>query len=285
MTDVTAGGVDPTGRYVIGNAVVGQDFRPVLWTDGRAQALPVPGKSVQLTAVNADGVAVGLVEDGRQEYVFRYEKGAYTRLRTPPGDWHVYPTPAINAAGDVVINAEPRGNSGGKDSFALLWRAGSTTAVRLPLPDGANVYDITDDGTVVGAIYRNGSAETAYAWDQRGNGRKLTAPAGEKAAAYTAQGDWAAGGLWPSQSAALWNLRSGEVTQLTVDGPGEAVNARGWVVVMGAVLRDGAAAELQVPAGQTGLAAAVSDTGLVVGHARTGAGEDMRNLGPRVWRC
>lgn len=284
MKDVTAGGVDPTGRYIVGNAVTGQDFRPVLWTDGRPQALPVPGKSVQVTAVNAGGVAVGLVEDGRQEYVFRYEAGRYTRLRTPPGDWHVYPTPAINAAGDVVINAEPRGNSGGKDSIVLLWRAGSTSAVRLPLPDGANAYDITDDGTVVGAMYKQGVAQAAYAWDQRGNGRKLAAPAGETAAAYTAQGDWAAGGLWPSQSAALWNLRTGEVTQLTVDGPGDAVNAAGWVVANGVVLRDGSAAELQVPDGQTGLAAAVSDTGLVVGYERTG-GEDARNLGPRVWRC
>lgn len=188
MTDVTAGGVDPTGRYIVGNAVVGQDFRPVLWTDGTPRALPVPGRSVQVTAVNASGIAVGLVEDGEQEYVFRYEDGAYTRLRTPAGKWHVYPTPAVNASGDVVINAEPRGNSGGKDSIVLLWRAGSTAAVKLPLPAGANVHAITDDGTVVGAMYRNGVAKAAYVWDQRGRGRKLAVPAGETGAAYAAQG-------------------------------------------------------------------------------------------------
>ncbi|MCW3838633.1 hypothetical protein ONA70_00775 [Micromonospora yasonensis] len=284
MTDLTASGVDPTGRYVIGNSVVGQDFRPVLWTDGKPQALPLPGKSVQVTAVNAGGVVVGLVENAKQEYVFRYEKRAYTRLRMPPGKWHVYPTPAINAAGDVVINAEPRGNSGGKDSIILFWKAGQTTPVTLPLPTDGDAFGITDDGEIVGTMYRNGVGIAAYVWDQKGNGRKLKVPAGETGAAYATRGDWATGGLWPSQSAALWNLRTGEVSQLPTDGPGESVNASGWVVASGAVLRDGAPIELPVPSGQTGLAAAVSDTGLVVGHARTSGG-DNRNLGPRVWRC
>ncbi|MFR9778683.1 hypothetical protein ACL02O_21880 [Micromonospora sp. MS34] len=284
MKDVTAVGVDPAGRYIIGYDVVGQDFRPVLWTDGKPQALPVPGTSVELSAVNADGVVVGVVQDARQEYVFRYRNGVYTRLRTPQGNWHVYPEPAINATGDVVINAEPQGNSGGKDSIALFWKAGSTTAVKLPLPDGANVFGITDDGTIVGTMYRNGIGIAAYAWDRQGNGRKLKAPDGETAAGYAVRGGWATGGLWPSHSAARWNLRTGEVTQLAADGPGEAVNAAGWVVVNGSVLRDGDAAELEVPDGQTSLARAVSDTGMVVGQARAG-GRTGENLGPRAWRC
>ncbi|WP_406041627.1 hypothetical protein OG799_34910 [Micromonospora sp. NBC_00898] len=295
MTDVTAVAVDPTGRYVVGHSVVGQDFRPVLWTDGQPQALPMPGKSVQPIAANASGVVVGLVEEPQQEYVFRYENGAYARLLTPPGDWHVYPVPAINAAGDIVINAEPRGNSGGKDSIVLLWKAGSTTAVKLPLPAGANAFDITDDGTIVGAMYKDGMATAAYAWDQRGNGRKLRVPAGQTGAAYAARGEWATGGLWPSMSAARWNLRTGEVTSPGTrkpaatksgsEGPGDAVNASGWVVARGAVLLPGGATvELATPRGQTSRAADVSDTGLVVGQAVTD-GRDAQNLGPRVWRC
>ncbi|SCG59350.1 hypothetical protein [Micromonospora inositola] len=296
MKGATAVAVDPTGRYVVGNSLVGQDFRPILWTDGQPQALPVPGKSVQVTAANASGVVVGLVEDTKQEYVFRYENGAYTRLRTPPGSWHPYPTPAINAAGDVIINVEPRGNSGGKDSIVLLWKAGSTSAVKLPLPAGANAYDITDDGTIVGAMYKDGVATAAYAWDRRGNGRKLELPSGETGAAYAAQGEWATGGRWPSRSTALWNIRTGEVTDLGTQGaeattsgtqgPGEAVNASGWVVAHGSVLlRDGVAVELAVPSGQTSRAAGVSDSGVVVGQAVTDGGNDNQNLGPRVWRC
>jgi len=303
MTDASALAVDPTGRYIVGNDVVKQDFRPILWTDGQPKALPVIGKSVQATAVNAGGVVVGVVEDPKQEYVFRYENGASTRLHTPPGSWHVYPHPAINAAGDIIINAEPSGNIEGKDSIILLWKAGSTTAVRLPVPTEANAFDITDDGTIVGAMYTDGHAKTPYAWDQQGNGRKLELPAGQTGSVYAAEGNWATGGLWPSLKPALWNLQTGELTtpatqgptaatereaKLKEPGPGNAVNASGWIVVgptlYGSVLRDGAAVELEAPSGQGGSAHDVSNTGLVVGQA-IARGDDGENLGPRLWRC
>lgn len=129
MKDRKAVAVDPTGKYVGGTSTVGQDFRPILWTDGQSQALPVPGRSFQLTAVNASGVVVGLLGNtmSGEGYVFRYETGAYTRLHTPPGSWRPYLWPRINEAGGV-INVEPRGNSEGEGS--------STAAVEPPLPGG-----------------------------------------------------------------------------------------------------------------------------------------------------
>lgn len=285
MTDVAVSAVDPTGRYVVGNSTVGQNFRPLLWTDGQPKALPVTAESVQATAVNPAGVVVGLVQDGPVEYVFRYENGRYTRLRTPAGNWHVYPSPAINEAGDIVINAEPSGNSGGEGSIVLLWPAGSTAAQKLPLPPGANAYAVTDDGTIVGAMYRDGAAVAAYAWDQRGKGRKLMVPAGAKAAAYAARGGWATGGLWPSQTAARWDLRTGRVDELKTAGPGDAVNAAGWVVAHGSLVSADGPVGLDVPSGQRAVAVAVSDTGLVVGQARSDDDAGWRNLGPRAWRC
>ncbi|SCG75180.1 hypothetical protein GA0074704_5133 [Micromonospora siamensis] len=292
MRSVEPAAVDPTGRYVVGNGSVGQDFRPILWTDGKPRALPVPGTSVQATAVNAGGVVVGLVQNGSQEYVARYADGVWTRLRTPPGKWHPYPTPKINRAGDVVINVEPSGNSGGEGSFALLWKAGSTTAVRLPLPAGANVHDITDDGTLVGGTYADGVGVAAYVWNQRGDGRRLAVPAGQTGLAYAAQGDWVTGGAWPSESVARWNLRTGQVivgprwthgAGSEPYGPGTAVNASGWAVALGTVLRAEEPVELTLPDGQIGRAADVSDGGLVVGSAFTDPGS--RHLGPRAWRC
>ncbi|MGC4895124.1 hypothetical protein [Micromonospora sp. DT31] len=329
MKDVHVTGVDPTGKYFVGRNVVGQDFQPILWTDGQPQALPEQGKSVEVAAVNASGVVVGTVWTPQEEYVFRYENGAYTRLHTPPGSWHPYPDPAINAAGDVIINVEPSGNTGGEDSIVLLWKAGSTTAITLPLPAEANAYDITDDGTIVGGIYKDRFVAEAYAWDQQGNGRKLELPTGHRGVAHAARGDWATGSMgppWsvadrnnskppPTPDSALWNLKTGEVIKLgTRQGPGSAVNASGWVVAAsGSVLRDGATVDLAVPNGQTSSAAAVSDTGLVVGQALTSrrypnpktrpgadgvgaAGAGLRaglvaeikggkNLGPRMWRC
>lgn len=283
VKDVSASGVDPSGRYIVGNGFAGQDFRPVLWTDGRPRALPVLGESVELSAVNASGVVVGLVNDGREEYVVRYENGEYTKLRTPPGDWHPYPVPTINAAGDVLINVEPKGNSGGKDSIVLLWKAGSTSPVRLPLPEGANGHDITDDGTIIGSRYEDGVAVDAYAWNQRGEGRKLEKPKGMRAAGYAGQGDWATGGLWEDGTAALWNVRTGKLVRLDFPGPGDAVNAAGWVTVAGTLVRDGAAVELPAPKGESSRATGLSDTGLVVGH--TVGAKDGDGKGPRTWQC
>lgn len=294
MKRVATTAVDPTGRFIVGNNTVGQDFRPILWTDGKAQALPVPEKSVQLTAVNASGVVVGLAEDGPDSYVFRYANGQYTKLETPPGKWHPYPTPTINAAGDVVINAEPQGNVEGKGKISLIWKAGSTTATRLPLPPTASVHDITDDGTVIGTIYKNGHGVAGYAWDQQGKGRKLETPAGRATAAYAAEGDWVVGGLWPDMMPALWNIRTGERIEVGAtavtrakkqgDGPGpaNAVNASGVVVAGGFVYRDGHAVTLEAPDGETVRAAAVADNNLIVGRSVDGAGE---NIGPKVWRC
>jgi hypothetical protein len=294
MKGVQVEAVDPTGRYIVGNGTVGQNFRPILWVDGKPNVLPVIAMSVQVTAVNSSGVVVGIADEPRDSYAFRYENGAYTRLRTPPGDWHVYPTPAINTAGDIVINAEPRGKVEGEDSIVLLWKAGSTAATQVPLPTEANVYDITDDGQLIGGTYDKGYAAVAYVWDQRGNGRKLEMPAGEKGIARAARGDWATGSL--SLYPVLWNLRTGKVTRLasppspdTLDkdgpGPGVQVNASGWVVTgspRGSLLRAGEAVELAVPKGQASDVRGVSDTGLVVGQAR---GQDHAILGPRTWRC
>jgi hypothetical protein len=262
--------VDPSGRYIIGNGSVGQDFRPVLWTDGVPRALPVPATSVQTSDVNSSGTVVGLYSNGREDSVFKYENGTFTPLRLPAGKWHPYPYPRINTAGDILINVEPSGNSGGKGSKVLMWRAASTSAVELPLPKGANGMDLNDDGTIVGAIYKNGVATFGYAWTQQGKGTKLAVPAGKASAAYGVQGDWVTGGLWEPGSAALWNLRTGTVVDLG-GSAADQVNGQGWVVVDGTVRRsDGVVVKLA--GGKAGPAKAISDTGLVVG-------------GLNAWQC
>ncbi|MBL7260475.1 hypothetical protein [Paractinoplanes lichenicola] len=285
--DASADGVDPTGRYIFGHDSVGQDFRPILWTDGVPKRLPQQEKSVQLTTVNSRGVVAGLATEGNKEYVFRYENGRYTRMKTPPGRWHVYPWPLMNTAGDIVINAEPEGNSGGKDSISLFWAAGTSTAVKLPLPTEANVYDITDDGTIVGGTYLDGVGQYAYAWDRTGKGRKLAVPAGAKTLAYAAEGDWATGGIWRGKDAAkaaLWNLKTGAVTELDGEGPGDSVNGDSWVVTTQQVFRNGKPLGLAAPNGQEVFPRGVSNTGLVVGHSRvpnTNGGPST----PRIWQC
>ncbi|GID26873.1 hypothetical protein [Paractinoplanes brasiliensis] len=284
--EATAEGVDPTGRYIIGHDSKGQDFLPILWTDGVPQRLPQVEDSVQLTTVNASGVVAGLATSDNEEYAFRYENGQYTRLKTPPGQWTIYPWPTMNAAGDIVINAEPKGNSGGKDSIALYWKAGTTEAVTLPLPTEANVYDITDDGLIVGGKYVKGEAREAYAWDLSGKGTKLDTPSGTKSVAYAVEGDWATGGLWRGDEDAkvgLWNVRTGKRTAVDGSGPGDAVNRDSWVVAAGAAYRDGKRLDLDAPKGQEVFVRGVSNTGVIVGVTRAPVGNEQ--YGPKTWKC
>lgn len=309
MEDVSATGIDPTGKYIIGLKSVGhdadrnEDFQPILWTDGKPQALPLHGKWVTIDAVNASGVIVGLntyTPDPGQQNVYRYENGVYTKLKNPPGHWNLFPAPMINAAGDTVINAEPsdEADSNSKHVITLLWRAGSTAAIQLPLPAGATASAITDDGTIVGYLGggKDGLIFAPYVWDQQGNGRKLELPAGMSGRPLAARGQWATGGLWPSNSdggtTALWNLKTGKVTDLKTQGPGRAVNAAGLVVTAGPgtyglVLRNGVPVELAVPSGQISAPRDVSDTGIVVGIAviKSKGNQDDQNIGPRLWRC
>ncbi|BCJ41858.1 hypothetical protein GCM10010168_75460 [Actinoplanes ianthinogenes] len=283
MTGVEADGIDPTGRYIVGHATKKQDFLPILWTDGKPEALPMTAKSVQLSAVNPNGVVVGLSSDGTEDEVFRYANGTYTTLRMPPGEWHPYPEPVVNAAGDVLINAEPRGNIEGKGAIVLLWKAGSTEPVRLPLPKGAHGSALADDGTIAGAIY-SGGAKAAYVWDQQGTGRKLKTPAGQRTAGYAMRGDWVTGGVWEPGHAGLWNLRTGALTEITAgDEPGEAVNASGWALTAGGrLIRDGRVVELPGPgAGRIVRSSGLSDGGLVVGGVELSDGL----MHPRVWQC
>ncbi|WP_127504433.1 hypothetical protein [Actinoplanes solisilvae] len=287
VTGASANGVDPSGRYVIGHYFKGQDFQPLLWTDGKPGKLPLEAPSMQLTSVNVNGVVAGLAEGPNLQYAFRYENGRYTRLRTPPGLGWVYPYPAMNAAGDIVINAKPEGESSGENTVGLLYKAGTSAPIKLPLPANSYVYDITDDGTIVGALKKDGVNKTAYAWDRNGRGRELKSVPGTTSIVYSAEGDWATGGLWPKNgdaTPARWNLRTGELTQLkTGEGPGLAVNSDGWVLTTNELIRDGANVALPTPANQEIRTQGVSGSGLVVGHTVT-VGKNAIT-GPRTWQC
>src|SRR6185437_13597278 len=198
--------------------------------------LPINEDWVEVDSVNEHGVATGLAMDnaGKVEYVFRYAGGTATKLTNVAGYTHAFPTPAINAAGDIVINAEPPGSSEGANSIAMIWKAGTTVAERIPLKATDNVMAITDDGTLVGAHYTNSMADGAAAWTPSGQETAFQHPAGTTAAAYAARGDWATGGVWPGAGreptgTPLWNIRTGALTMLP-GGVANAVNSSGLVI-------------------------------------------------------
>jgi hypothetical protein len=296
MNEVDATVVDPSGRYIGGGMQKGEDFVPVLWTDGKPQRFPVYNSSVEIAAINVHGVVVGLGNAGgaSEDYVYRYDHGVTTKLTLPPGKWHVFAYPAINAAGDIVINVEPTGETGGEHSFAVIWRAGHDIATKIPLPKGANVDGINDDDIVIGGIYKEGYGVSAWAWDLKGKGRKLTVPAGMTGLAYQVSGDWATGGLWtgddsdPSAQVPLWNIKTGALTKIgnakgarNIAG---AVNSSGWVIDgNGDVNMNGVVAKLSpLVKGLNTIAKEIADNGLVVGSSD---GSDDSTLSPAEWHC
>lgn len=287
MVQVEATAVDPTGRYIGGQAWSGQNAVPILWTGGTPHVLPVEAESATVDAVNANGVVVGVADKGSDEYVYRYQDGKVTKLQSLPHYPRLFAAASINAAGDVVINAETSSSVEGADAVGVIWPAGSTTAQKVSLPAGANLFAITDDGTRVGASYLAGVADAGYTWDAIGNGRKLAGPSGLQSVAYGARGDWVAGavGRFPdSVHAARWNLRTGSVTVLNDSESGDAVNASGWVVTRTAVIRDKDPIPLQsLPIDMKTTLKGISDTNLVVGSAAPKSGSLTSQA--VTWQC
>ncbi|MGA5305844.1 hypothetical protein ACPCHT_38535 [Nucisporomicrobium flavum] len=278
MTAVRAAGVDPGGRYVIANdfrsskrstpqgklAGVGHS-QPVLWTDGMSQTLPKVGDWVQADAVSAGGVvaAVAGPKDKWADSVLRYIGGVPEKMIPPAGKW-TFRDASVNRQGDIIVNATRQG-SGDRTDAVLLWKANAATATKLPLPAYAEGTSILDDGSILGSVVSAKGDLTSFRWDERGLGRALTGPANQQGAVNDAHGDWATGNLWPSGEVARWDLRTGEVTVLPVNAPANAVNAAGWIVSNGTVLRDDATVELSSENGGKGEPFAIADTGLVVG--------------------
>jgi hypothetical protein len=299
MTAVFADGVDPTGRYIIGNNTSPRDnpdsdkagmqnSQPVLWTDGQPQALPLvgAGTAVSAKAVNAGGVVVAVGGLKYFDSVIRYVDGVPVKLGLPSGHWS-FQTASINTAGDVIATAY-HGDSASGTGTVLLWKAGATKATRLPLPAGAEAAGITDGGLIVGTRVTGPSTTDidAYTWDQQGHGRKLRVPAGQHGAVNSSQGEWAAGNLWDSGVAVRWNLDSGAMTDLGIHGPADGVNGEGWLISDSTVQRDDVKVELATVDGVKGEPLALSDTGTVVGSILA---EDSQggatSQGPLKWQC
>src|SRR5215467_2074746 len=195
-TDVSADVIDPAGRYIAGHATVGEDFVPILWTDGVPRLLPIHAQSVQVSSVNAQGVAVGVMYTNhyRDQEIFRYQTGVVTILSSPVAKtWNLYPVPYINAAGVIMVNAEPPHESGGTHSIVVEWAPGETTGRILSMPVIDDVLAIGDN-VLAGGSYPDGPAGDAIVWDLNGgNPRTLRAPDGSTAVVYGVGGHCARG--------------------------------------------------------------------------------------------
>ncbi|SCF05131.1 hypothetical protein GA0070607_4898 [Micromonospora coriariae] len=279
-----ATGVDPTGRYIVGDIGTGrEDGRVVLWTDGRAGVLPAGARHA--AAVNADGTVVGTNGDGTG---WVYRDGKLRFLATPPGYDRVL-AHAVNGQGDIAGTASGAGDS----HHAVLWSADRPQEYRLLGRPGSAATGITEDGTVVGAM-----GEQPYRWTSQGRGAALAVPAGyPRASVDSAHGEWAIGMVPGAQRGGAvqmlpvrWNLTTGSVSLLPFPGAAGIAGNGDLLVDDGAplvVAPDGTSRRLpgrpEVRATEAGtyMASGISEDGLTV----VGAVYENEVHRPLVWRC
>jgi hypothetical protein len=223
-------GADPSGRYLVGRWYPNT---PLLWHDGRADVIRVPGSDAQLRDVTSTGVAVGtsyVGESGDEPAAWVYRTGTVTRL--------------AGARAEAYAVNEKLTIAGSVDGRPARWSGPGSPPTPLALPGpGWTGYaaGIGEDGTIVGQLRATPDTPVVgYVWRPDGSGQQLPAPVlgGAPATGYGAvavRGDWAVG--WASRDdggrlavgAPRWNLRTGAV-DVPFEGAASAVNRYGWVV-------------------------------------------------------
>ncbi|MGI5238899.1 hypothetical protein [Dactylosporangium sp. CA-139066] len=303
MALVTA--ADPTGSIIFGRSYPkGGDQQVLVWQDGRATKVAVPGADQAISAVNAAGVGVGnsWVDSGPVAWLYR--DGKVTKL--PGGDGVT--VAGINAA-EVIV-----GNNG--TGRPLIWSSPTAEPRPLALPDDATggiASAIDEDGTVIGSIYttipggvqttasdpRGVRAGVAYAWAPDGTGRRLPAPAvvsGTGYGAFTIRNGWVIGVNRPAGAPASglrWDLATGTVE--TVPGFAtrpDTANASGWMVGTdpeGHGLMVAGDKRMQLPdpfqhkpSTTSLLAVTISDDGRTIAGQADDPSDTIRAI---VWRC
>ncbi|GIM97875.1 hypothetical protein [Paractinoplanes toevensis] len=297
MNDVLVSGIDPAGRYITGfntteeagtNRKTGKvdglpAAQPVLWVDGRPQRLLGSYRSVIPSGVNTAGVVAAVAGNGKTfDTVLRYVAGTPQKLTTPAGRWSFNQGVYVNAAGDIAAADDQRG--------VLLWKAGSTTAAKLPLPAHAMINGLSDDGRIIGAVVTaDGQTLTSYLWTQTGTASKFVTPDGQQMSVSAARGEWVTGNVWPSGTAVRWNTRTGQFTDLKLHTPAHGINAQGWVLADDTIERpDAPALKLEHVAGddEPPFAGFLSDPGLAAGNRLT-SDKDGHTVSKGVitWNC
>jgi hypothetical protein len=193
---------DPTGRYQIGTAFneARQKILGALWAGGRPTVFEVPGSGVftDPTDVTSKGVVVGTasgVRDGGG-FAWRYADGKVTKLPNPPG-YSASGRAVVNERGDVAAVVATASTA----YAVVVWPAASPNEPRvLSTPERPEVYDMADDGTVVGLVSEadHGTAYigTPYVWSPDGIGRALAVPSTwDDGALEGVHGDWAFGSV------------------------------------------------------------------------------------------
>lgn len=174
-------GADPSGWFLLGRSYPSGStgrYSVLVWDNGKATRVDVPGDDQSLTDATSTGTAVGRGwgENGPTPYLVR--DGRVTRL--PVAGTGV--AQAINEAGRIAGTRD--------DRQPVIWPTADSKPVDLALPGPrwrGEAVDIDEDGTVVGVVSADdGQSEHAQIWLADGTGRLLPEPTvnGRRAASF-----------------------------------------------------------------------------------------------------
>lgn len=277
--------IDPTGRLV-GGHVGNTSPVPVIWRDGRPEA--VPGVTGRVQDVASDGTAVGVSggEEGAKGWLVR--GGKVTALTLPPGYRTATPA-AVNSSG-VAVGLVGTGQ-GPFDGAPARWSAdGAVHLLTVPAgigrPElGSGAQDIADDGTVVGTA--NG---VAMRWSPDGTPHPLAVAVSgtPDSRAQSIAGHYAFG--VDNGAAVRWDLQTGQAVVLRPSGafssrggtPGGRAIVSGDGSAPSVLAADGGAAvALEGPNRETsGLTGMSLDGRIIAGNLISGA-----TTQPVTWTC
>jgi uncharacterized membrane protein len=296
-------GADPTGSYLVGRSYPKGAYQAVIWHNGSAQKVNLPGDLEEnLDDVNSAGAAVGWSYVGGSEQntgpvPYVYQNGKVSKL-TGVERGSAY---AINDAGAIVGQDD-------KQQTAVLWPSATAKAITLPVPPGtaqSHARDIDEDGTTVGDL----DLKVPYVWFADGTHRALTLPSknGKKAVgarAFTIRNGWVTGVADADNAARVggkgaemwgvrWNLRTGAVEIVTdFADRAENANAQGWQIGVDkkgrAALATGAGTVVlpdlakHAPDTLSNIPNTISDDGRIIGGQSDDMGDTIHAV---IWRC
>ncbi len=215
-------GGDPSGKYLYGTAISGQEVHSLIWTDGVVTGVfPVGRLPASIRAMNIHGIAVGAngyVDGPLARQAFYVRDGKQVPMRG------VWPHPVAINASNVA--------AGSSDFRPAVWRDLDKEPEFLPLPPGYNAgtaYSIRDDGLIVGIAAKADSAAKepdeglAVAWHPSGEIQVLDPS--EHYPWVWLEGDYVVMGSFSGGTKYL-NIRTGA----TGDSPQGRINRHGWLV-------------------------------------------------------
>lgn len=162
--------------------VFGSGRQPVIWFEGKASVLPLPGAETigDANQINNVGVAVGSAGGGSLQRGIIYSGSTGEIItQTTPGAAFFVTAFGINDSGRVVGQGIDPNNAA--RNVGIVYDIGDDSAFEvgsLPGMNGALAFGVSNAGHVVGSAMQNQGAGTPFIWTEAGGMTAIPLPTG-----------------------------------------------------------------------------------------------------------